>query len=155
MFNLPTPVDQWVTKLDGMSADAIAELFLEEGITGEPGESYRCPIANFLRTKGKVLQITVTGRGIQWVERAAKGYRITNYANPVLVSDETTEVRTGVRAVSGGIREFVSRFDTGGYPELREQGAMIYPTIAQMTQQAEDMINLLSTLDSKPELVSA
>lgn len=104
-----TEVTRWVEKLDSMTADQIAALFREEGVKGIPGVSMRCPIANFLASKGRVVDISVSGASVVWRE---------------VIPDETG--RIGIKygrfiseSGNGGIREFVSRFDRGAYSELR------------------------------------
>lgn len=103
-----TDVTQWVEKLDEMTANEIAALFRQEGVTGIPGQTSRCPIANFLKRKGQVMVISVGGGWVDWTE--------------TLTTGNTVDIRHGnfvSKHSRGGIREFVERFDFGEYPQLR------------------------------------
>ncbi|HEU4967264.1 MAG TPA: hypothetical protein VFT53_07405 [Candidatus Saccharimonadales bacterium] len=83
-----------VGKLNGMSADGIAKLFNEEGITGSTFEAFSCPIANYVkRETGQVV-----GMCAGWIHAGDEKIFFTG-KEPMV--------------------EFMRRFDRGVYPELR------------------------------------
>lgn len=99
-------VADWVDKLDAMTADDIANLLREEEVTGLPRSATRCPIAAFLKTTVKVRKLMVTAYDVEWWEIAR-----------VAMIPYLKHCRVGT---PNGIREFVSRFDAGAFPDLAE-----------------------------------
>lgn len=101
-------VAAWAEKLNAMTADEIAALLREENVTGAQTSTAECPIAMFLRRKGKVRHIMVTGGLVEWAE---------------IVTDASTGaipyLEYGRRLTPGGIREFVIRFDNGAFSDLQ------------------------------------
>lgn len=92
-------IQAWINKLDAMTADDIADLLKAEGVTGRRVWVEACPLANFLRTKGDVAYLFVGGAIVHWADNdpASPGRHVRSH---------------------GGIRDFVTRFDYGQYPDL-------------------------------------
>lgn len=114
-------VYQWASKLDAMDADDIAEFFRAEGVTGRPGLSQRCPIANFLSRYAATEFVSVGVRAVWWVELVASpdGSEFGGFVDGVFRTSDGPS----------GIRSFILRFDDGQYPDLIE------PTVIQPTPQ--------------------
>ncbi len=111
-----TEVTRWAEKLDEMTANEIAALFRAEGVTGIPGSTRRCPVANFLKSRAQVVGICVGGGWIDWMEIVPGDDNVPRTVSGQFLSKSST----------GGIREFVERFDNGGFPYLR--GLSAYPS---------------------------
>lgn len=103
-------VYQWASKLDAMDADDIAGFFRAEGVTGRPGMSGRCPIANFLSRYAATEFVSVGVRAVWWVElvRSPDGSGLGEFVDGVYrIADGPS-----------GIKDFVLSFDNGQYPDL-------------------------------------
>lgn len=101
-------VTQWIQRLEGMTAEEIAGLLRREKVTGRYSSAARCPIANFLRSKGAVADMAVYGGLVEWTEL-------------VVGPDGNPKVEHGSFLTPAGICEFVSRFDAGMFADLIEE----------------------------------
>jgi hypothetical protein len=123
---MTSQVERWVAKLDAMAAHEIAELFRTEKVTGTPGDSRRCPIANFLRNKTDACNIMTSGHGVVWDEKARSlwtgAFRV-----------RTLSYDTRIMKVTGGIREFVKLFDSGEFKDLRGPRTPMYPPVSEIS----------------------
>lgn len=110
---MTSDVTAWAEKLDAMTADDIANLLGEEGVTGAHTATDWCPIAVFLRSKGNVQDIMVVGGLVQWCE--------------LVVNNGIPDVEYHRVFTPNGIREFVIRFDNGAFPELHQPRSSVPP----------------------------
>lgn len=101
-------VTEWIKTLEAMTGDEIADLLRTEKVSGRFASVGRCPVAEFLRTKGAVAEIAVYGGMIEWTEL-------------VVGPDGNPRIDHGHALTPHGICEFVYRFDAGMYPDLKAE----------------------------------
>ena len=82
----------------------IASFLIQQGIKGEKGNPYGCPIASFFYSKG-AKECTVFGGGV-----------IVRYGLPD--SSRREDLHKTVLWSGEGLKEFTGLFDEGFYPEL-------------------------------------
>lgn len=107
---LTSGVAAWAEKLDAMTPDEIAAVLRRENVTGVRSSASRCPIAVFLRGKANVRDIMVMGSFIEWEE-------IVRTLGMPLVRNRR------VSTPNGGVRDFVSLFDSDRYADLETSPA--------------------------------
>lgn len=90
----------WIDKLSAMSPSDIRDLLKEEGVTGQPCNSRKCPLSNFLKRKcGGNVQVSYS------------------YVSQCNCPDH--DVHTVTRQETPrGIERFIEAFDRLDYPEL-------------------------------------
>lgn len=92
-------VERWFSRFAEMGPEEIRDFLKGEKVFGVRGDAARCPLAMFLtRILPKGAEVRV-GSGLTWFRLANGGTRVT-VDNPM------------------SVREFISRVDSGAYPEL-------------------------------------
>ncbi len=95
----PTRVYKKLEKL-GNTPDEIAENLRKENIKGSAMSPSSCPIATYLNTHSKTYNFSVG---------------LTSFS----IKDQNFHIIQAANAVPAAVREFVSKFDNGYYPDLK------------------------------------